>query len=659
MSETVPASLPEAYAGFTPLLARLSEQLQAILAGHLAGFERLLRSVDEPALSTRGEVEGLGGLTTHGDIFQILQSELLLRTEAPVEFLRRMAEAETLYLERQYHDEGLQRVNRLMVSVGPGVLGHGRTLALAALFFMTRISQDRGDLFHWCFMPTGQDVVWFDEISPNSIKRFLKAASYREMTMDDVEDAGETWEKLHPHAKGHAKPMCFDWVIGASVPVHLSPARIAVHQAPNAMSFAIEAPVPEEARRAMLVVRRRGREQKPIAFSFPPDSLCLSALNRPFAPFKAAVGTGVRASLREKMDCREPRYFTAPNSMTRIVRMATGLLVLVAQEKHVFARRCFIPIAADAKLAGVRFFKDMLSILIQDQPGQVERLVYFSTALHPTELQSPTPVVRVKPVPCAQLFRKQPAYALPLLAGVQDQALFYAANGKPFALHFDTGGDVGFDSRVRLSPILHSDGRYRVVRVSADGTELLRVLRNSGSTLADFVLGEEGVSEDRLFGMFYSSAHGRLAYSAMPNLWTVPPPSAPMATADDSAEQFEVAPYEEPLAARARGGFVEATIWSHAARGGDGTVRNLQFRNGEILSTQKEFSLGEDADRIADVKMTDDGLWALALDQHGLPDRLFAYHRSKPDRRPVRTAFELNTLMDGAEEIDVIGMADE
>lgn len=657
MSDLAPTSLPDAYAGFTPLLARLSEQLQAIIAGHLEGFERLLRVVDEPALSTRGEVEGLGGLTTHGDIFQILQSELLLRTEAPVEFLRRMAEAETLYLERQYHDEGLQRVNRLMVSIGPGVLGHGRTLALAALFFMARISQDRGNLFHWCFMPTGQDVVWFDEISANSIKRFLKAASYREMTMDDVEDAGETWEKLHPHAKGHAKPMCLDWVIGARVPPHLSPARAAVHQAPNAMGFAVSAPVQGEARSAMLAVRRRGREQKPIAFSFPPDTLCLSALNRPFAPVKATAGVGIGANPREKMDYREPRYFTAPNSMTRIVRMETGLLVLVAQEKHVFARRYFIPIAADAKLAGVRFSKDLLSILIQNQRGDAERLVYFSATLQPTELPFAKPIVRVKHVPCAQLFRKQPTHALPLLAGVQDQAVFYAANGKPFALHFGTEGDVGFDTRLRLSPILHSDGRYRVVRVSADGIELLRVLRNSGSALADFVLGDEGISEEHLFGMFYSSAHGRLAYSSAPNSWTVSPPRTLLKTAQEPAEQFEVAPYEEPLAVRARGGFVEATIWSHAARGGEGTVRNLQFRNGEILSMQKEFSLGEDADRIADVKMTDDGLWALAVDQHGFPDRLFAYHRSKPDRRPVRTAFELNTLMDGAEEIDVIGMA--
>lgn len=648
---------PEAYASFAPLLARLSDPLQAIIAGHLASFERLIGAVSEPALSTRGEVEGLGGLTTHGDIAQILQSELLLRTEAPLEFLRRVVESETLYLQRQYHDEGLQRVNRLMISIGPGLLGHGRTLALATLFFMARISQERGNLFHWCYMPTGKDAVWFDEISANAIKRFLKAGSYRELTMDDMADAVGIWDRLHPHAPRHAAPMCIDWMIGA-LPLTVSAmTRPAARYAPNAFAFRLDPPLPGAARGAMLTLRRRGRDQKPVAFSFPPDVQCLSALNRPFAPIAAAAAVaGPDAAGREPLDGWEPVYFTAPNSMSRIVRTADGVLILLAQDRHVFSRRYFIALEGDAKLVGIRLVRDMLSVLIQDQPDGVERLLFCSAALPSSSADSPAVTLRVKAVPCAQLFRKQPAYAVPLLAGAPQQIVFYAANGKPFLLHMEDSAQMRFEPHNRLSPILYSEGRNRIIQTHVRDTDLLRVLRNSGATLTDFALEEAANLSGRRFGMLYSSAHGHLAYSARPNVWTVPPVST--GTGQDAGDQFEVAPYETPIAVRARGGFVEATLWSDARRGGQGTVRNVQFRNGEILPAQRAIALGEDADHIVDVKMTDDGIWAIALDREGRPWRLLAYYRDKKDKKPARAVFHLAKLQQEAIDIDMIGMAD-
>eukprot|EP01035_Chromulina_nebulosa_P034234 gene34234-45916_t len=178
--------LPAAYAPFAPVLERLSEPLQLLLHGQLLQFETLVRNVDAPEFAPQGEFEGLGGLTMRGDIAQLVQSELLLRTEAPLEFLRRIADSETLYLEKQYADPGARPVFRVMISVGPAILGHGRLLALAALLFMARVALSRGAAFHWCFLPRNEGAVWFDEVSVNTIKRFLRAAARCEMTGEDV-----------------------------------------------------------------------------------------------------------------------------------------------------------------------------------------------------------------------------------------------------------------------------------------------------------------------------------------------------------------------------------------------------------------------------------------------------------------------------------------
>src|SRR4051794_30027811 len=109
------AALPAPYAVFLPVLEQLSVPLGQLIRGQLAQFERLIGGFDEADLHAQGDFEGLGSLTTHGDIAHIVQSELLLRTEAPLEFLRRLAESETLYHEKEYSDPGVKSLYRLTI----------------------------------------------------------------------------------------------------------------------------------------------------------------------------------------------------------------------------------------------------------------------------------------------------------------------------------------------------------------------------------------------------------------------------------------------------------------------------------------------------------------------------------------------------------------
>ena len=179
MSDTqevqAPPKLPAAYAPFLPVLEQLSEPMLRILQGQLAQFERMARILEAPDLADHGDFEGYGGLTQRGDLSQIIQSELLLRTEEPLEFLRRLAESETLYHEKRYADPGARPAYRVMISIGPGSLGHGRMVALAALFFLARIAHGRKAQLHWCFLPRPEGVVWFDALTPETVRRLLRA----------------------------------------------------------------------------------------------------------------------------------------------------------------------------------------------------------------------------------------------------------------------------------------------------------------------------------------------------------------------------------------------------------------------------------------------------------------------------------------------------
>ena len=80
------AVLPKAYAPFAPVLELLPRPLAQVLRGQLAQFEPLARGLEQREFALQGDFEGLGGLTHHGAIDHILQSELLLRTEAPLDW---------------------------------------------------------------------------------------------------------------------------------------------------------------------------------------------------------------------------------------------------------------------------------------------------------------------------------------------------------------------------------------------------------------------------------------------------------------------------------------------------------------------------------------------------------------------------------------------
>lgn len=630
---------PAAYAGFLPVFERLSDALVELLHGQLLQFERLSSSLDWQEFAPQGEFEGLGGLTTRGEIAHIVQSELLLRTEAPLEFLRRLAEAETLFLEKQFADPGSRPVYRAIVSVGPGLLGHGRLVALAALFFMASIAAARGAEFHWCFLPREQGAVWFDALSVNTIKRFLRAASYREMDGDDVAAAQRTWEMLVPDAGGFGAQDYHDWTIGAG------PFR--TRDPGSALRFTLQPPVPGERRAMQIGVRRGGSERTRTTILLPDDRICVSALNDPFAPLKPSDLARLATGPKPGLEGWEPLYFVTPRADRKIVRMPDGVLILAGEASWKSSRQWFIPLPEDVKLAGIVLEDRLLQIATHSARSGQDVMRYW--AVHLADTQGNVASGLVRKVPSAHLFRNQRPWALPAL-NWGGSIEVYSTFGKAFLF-----AERGWGEDARFSPLdtapklLWSNGVYGIVRDKS--ASWAQALRHTKRRYDRFAIDREALDADRLLDMVYAPVQRSLAYSVTPGVWKVP-------SRNDAAEAatFRLEPHETLLAAYGTPQQLTARIWSDARYGGKGTVRTMRYEGGMGTLRQAVIKLGPDALSVAKVQLADDGVWAMAVDDSQAPAELLLY-RGKHGRMESQR-FDLPALAGEAVRIELSGLHD-
>jgi len=641
---------PEAYAPFLPVLERLSEPLQKVLHGQLAQFERAFRTVDRHEMAQQGEFEGLGGLTMRGDISHILQSELLMRSHAPLEFLRRLVESETIYLDKQFADPGIRSVYRAMISMGPGVLGHGRLICLATIFFMARVARQRGATFHWCFMPRADGPVWFDEISVNTIKRFLRAASYKEMSPDDVAAARRAWGQVETDPLRPDKIDHVDWTIGAAArrPAVRSDHRIAAafDDADNILSFALLSPRPDEPRSAQLLLRQGGREQQKVEVTFPDDRICLSALSDPFRPLKPTSPALPAGKARAVQTGWETEYLSIPRTQLKIVRLTDGVLILLSAAKRGFAQKWFIPLPKSVILVGIKV-DELLSIIVHSDRDGWETLTYGQFRL--SARQTPLPVLQHrKQATSRQLFRNRSRYAIPPL-NLDGSVEFYSASGDAFELTFDH-----LDRAVHFSPLrktpktLLAVGAYRIVKIVENDTTILRMLKNRAKHVDDYVVPP--LVPDHIREIFLSGSERSLAYSVAPGQWRFPPKMTDGVAGETAEIQLEA--HETLLTGNNNGTHVTARIWSDARYGGNGTIRSVRYGEREEAGKQPLLKLGDDALSIVKVQVADDGVWALSADADGEPCALLHYKRRSSGQYEC-TRFEIEELLADAVRIDL------
>ncbi|MBZ0113114.1 MAG: hypothetical protein K8J08_11675 [Thermoanaerobaculia bacterium] len=134
-------------------LEALPEPAQRVLGPWAATLEAALGQLHQSSRPQGDDdVDGYGNLTHGGSYERLLASEWALLSLSPLEFLRRAAMNEHLFLEyhRRRPKEGLHHV--VLIDAGPEQLGAPRLAQLAALAVFERRAQAARAIFSWAVL---------------------------------------------------------------------------------------------------------------------------------------------------------------------------------------------------------------------------------------------------------------------------------------------------------------------------------------------------------------------------------------------------------------------------------------------------------------------------------------------------------------------------
>lgn len=166
--------------GLPPTLIRWAEALAPVDPALAIALGPLLHGLDELVgrMDARngdsGELDGFDGTTPRGDPERLLLSEWALAEEVPLEFLRRAAENELVYLRRSYRSTRTRGRVVVACDVGPDQLGPGRLVQLAALIVLVQRARNSGSEVEVRILQSGESLTGdLAEILP----RWLRARS--------------------------------------------------------------------------------------------------------------------------------------------------------------------------------------------------------------------------------------------------------------------------------------------------------------------------------------------------------------------------------------------------------------------------------------------------------------------------------------------------
>lgn len=187
MSFQLPASL----APWAPWLDLLPPESALALGPLLRRLDGLIGPLR--ASPTRGSVEpdGFDGLARHGLPERLLLSEWLLADEAPLEFLRRLSQNESAFLQLARRDPFAARSSVALVDASPETLGGPRLAEFAALLVLARRAQSAGASFRWgAWQMPGK---WHGEVNRESIEWWLKLRGQGEASQEQRAAWEEVW----------------------------------------------------------------------------------------------------------------------------------------------------------------------------------------------------------------------------------------------------------------------------------------------------------------------------------------------------------------------------------------------------------------------------------------------------------------------------------
>ncbi|BCM92505.1 hypothetical protein IAD21_04385 [Abditibacteriota bacterium] len=262
---SLPLQLPPPLAPWTPFLELLPlESALALgpLLRRLDGWIGPLRAAPQSGIM---EPDGFDGLARRGAPERLLLSEWLLLEEAPLEFLRRLSQSESGYLQLARHDPHTARASLALFDGGPDVLGGPRLVQLAALLVLARRAESAGATFRWgLWQKPGE---WNDEVNRESVERWLSLRSEGEPAMHHLTLWKETWKQAHVDWQRDEL-----WLVGSPELAPFVPARARLLQVRDELE-------PLAPNRAVEVVS----EARMLRLELPDDRTGARLLREPFA----------------------------------------------------------------------------------------------------------------------------------------------------------------------------------------------------------------------------------------------------------------------------------------------------------------------------------------------------------------------------------------
>jgi hypothetical protein len=625
----------------------LSAPLRNLLGGQLGEFERARAHFLPREQHTDGELEGFDGLALRGDLSHILQSELLLRTEAPMEFVRRLSEAEALFLNKSFVDPGAHTAYRLIISAGPNLLGHARLAALSALFFFARLAGTRGAKLCWTFAPRREGPIWFEGVTATSLRAFLEAASFRDVNSEDIAalDALKV-EKRNSSLTAAAE---VDWLLVADGPQRSDAAQ----RAPRALCLEMK-PGSNEARHARAAIVREGRVRRRFSIAFPDDALCLAALREPFAP-RVEVGAPRRRAggkRREPLQSWAPEYFVSLRQGQFLVRFSGGLLVLVSDiDNRADAARFrsyWLDVPSGVKLIGADLGAGLCHAAFQGNIEGQEAIWAGAVSIASGALSRTFVKVLERRFPCRQLFAKQAPFVLPGLDLTRARQVgFYSSLGQVFRGPTWTDAKGVCEVDIRAGKVLLDNGIYRAFWGASLSKGQLHIEKR-GRFLSLHQLDVQELSTRAFFGAMFDYNSDAFCFSAEPGRWQVASRRA------GATQTFQTNLADQVVSVRPKDSSLEVRLWSDARYGGDGAVRLEEHRNGEVLNSRLHFNFDEVVGTVGKYEVTADGsAWAVTIGDGGDPLSLVRCRRRKKGRDYVFKAYDLEELRREATRLEL------
>jgi hypothetical protein len=143
------SALPGPFARWSALVADLPRDVADALLPWMDLLARSLGPLRAQVRVGEGDPDGVDGVTRRGPFDRLLDTERLLATEVPDEFVRRAAQSELLFHALALKDLKPPRASLMLVDAGPAQIGAPRLVHLALVLVLAARARDAGARFAW------------------------------------------------------------------------------------------------------------------------------------------------------------------------------------------------------------------------------------------------------------------------------------------------------------------------------------------------------------------------------------------------------------------------------------------------------------------------------------------------------------------------------